>query len=264
MGVNVLPSSHGFDSLWEGEDGLSVVVVAQDEEERIGDCLASVAWADEIVVVDGGSADCTVEICREQGATVYERPWAGYAEQWGWALRQAAGPWLLMLAADERVSPELGLEIEELFASGPSCLGYYVPIRNHLGGRWMRYAGLYPDYHLRLFRQGRWRLIGQVHERVEVDGPVGHLRGDIVHYTYRDLGDYLGKIVHYGALEAEERWARGERARWFDFLKPPVLFLKLYVVQQGWRDGVLGLVNSVFLAFALFVRYARLWEKEGG
>jgi len=241
---------------------LSVVIIAQNEAHRIRPCLESVSWADEIVFVDGGSQDETVAIAREFTNRVYERPWPGFAAQWRWALKQAKGPWLLMLAADERVSPELQREIKTLMASEPTYVGYLIPIRNHLGNCWMRYAGLYPDPHLRLFRQGKWRLVGQVHERIIVDGPVGRLRGDIIHYTYRDLADYLSKIDHYTTLEAEERWARGERVRWFDFLKPVILFLKLYLWQQGWRDGTLGLINSVFLSYSLFLRYAKLWENQ--
>jgi glycosyltransferase involved in cell wall biosynthesis len=243
---------------------LSVVIITKNEEARVRDCLESVRWAEEIIVVDACSEDRTIEICREYTEKVHRKAWQGYATQKNWGIAQASGNWVLSLDADERVSAELREEILNLLHDSPDVDGFYIPRKNYLGRRWMRYAGQYPDYQLRLFCRGRGRFVGRVHEKVELDGSTGYLRHPIDHYTYCDLRDYLRKIEQYAGLEAQERWERGERASWRDALKPIVLFFCLYLGKGGWREGWLGLINSIFLAFYLFLRAAWLWELQTG
>jgi glycosyltransferase involved in cell wall biosynthesis len=242
--------------------GLTAIVITRDEAMRIRPCLDSIAWVDEIMVLDAESTDETVAICREYTDRVYVRPWPGYAAQKNYGIEQASGAWILSLDADERCSPGLQTEIQGLLATEPDCDGYYIPFRNYLGTRWLRYAGLYPDYHLRLFRKNSGRFVGTVHETVRVDGKVGHLRNDVLHYTYRDLSDYLSKVDRYTTLEAQDRLARGLRARWRDFLRPPAVFLWLFIGKQGWRSPASGLIVSAFQAFYVFLRYAKLWEMQ--
>jgi len=240
-----------------------VVIITKNEEARIRDCLESVRWADEIIIVDACSEDRTIEICREYTDKVYRKAWQGYAAQKNWGIAQASGDWVLCLDADERVSPELRGEIINLLHGSPNVDGFYLPRKNYLGDRWMRYAGLYPDYKLRLFRKGKGHFEGVVHERVKVRGEVGYLKGAILHHTYKDLSDYWDKINQYTSIEAEELFQQGARFRWYMLLRPLALFFWLYIFRQGWRNGFLGLVNSLFLSWYQFLKYAKLWEKRG-
>jgi len=166
----------------------------------------------------------------------------------------------LSLDADEQVSADLREEILNLLHDSPNVDGFYLPRKNYLGGRWMRYAGLYPDYKLRLFRKGKGDFEGVVHERIKVKGEVGYLKGAILHHTYKALADYWDKINQYTSIEAEELFRQGAHLRWYMLLRPLALFFWLYIFRQGWRDGFLGLVNSLFLSWYQFLKYAKLWE----
>jgi glycosyltransferase involved in cell wall biosynthesis len=239
---------------------ISVVIITKNEEVRIRACLETVCWADEIVVVDAYSIDQTVAICHEYTDRVYQRDWPGYAVQKNWGLEQATGDWVLSLDADEEVTPGLQAEIQTILVVESPYVGYLIPRRNYLGSHWMRYAGQYPDYQLRLFRRDRGRFVGTIHERVQVDGPVGRLRGDIIHYTYRDLSDYWLRMERYASLEAQAQFQAGKRVRFTAPLRALTLAAWLYTVCGGWRGGFLGLINSLFPAFYQFLIAAKLWE----
>src|SRR5439155_137143 len=222
---------------------LSVVVVTRDEEERLRACLESVAWADEIVVVDAESEDKTVTIAREFTDRVVVRPWPGYAAQKNAALDLATGDWALSLDADEVVSPELRSEIAGVLASDGPADGYAVPRRNIFWGRWVRHGGLYPDWQVRLFRRGRGRFVDRaVHESVDVDGAVARLRGHLEHCSYRDVADFLARADRYTSLAADE-WVRAGRPSrpLRDMVARPVgRFLGMYVARAGFLDGWRG------------------------
>lgn len=241
---------------------LSVTIVAQDEESDIGDCLASVAWADEVVVVDGGSRDRTVEKALRAGARVVHQPWLGYAAQKNFAIDCATHEWIFSLDADERVTPELRAEISAVLDRGPDCDGYDVPRRSYFLGQWMRHGGWYPDYNLRLFRKGKGRFrLRAVHERVDVEGRVGRLRSPIDHYTYRSLSEYVQRMDRYAALGASELRKAGVVPGPFDLLGRPVAtFLRMYVAKQGFRDGMRGLLLAGCYAAYTFLKYAKAWE----
>jgi glycosyltransferase involved in cell wall biosynthesis len=171
--------------------GLSVVVVTRDEEERIRTCLESVAWADELIVIDAESQDKTAAIARELTDHVVVRPWPGYAAQKNYGLEMARGAWILSLDADETVSPALREEIQAIVERDGPRDGYEVPRRNIFWGRWVRHGGLYPDWQLRLFRRGRGRFGERaVHESARVDGAVGRLTGHLEHRSYRDVAGW--------------------------------------------------------------------------
>ncbi|MBI4320667.1 MAG: glycosyltransferase family 2 protein [Chloroflexi bacterium] len=238
---------------------VSVVIIAFNEAAGIRECLGSVAWCDDIVVVDSGSTDGTPEICRQVTSKVFIRPWPGYSAQRNWAHQQARHPWIFILDADERVSSELRREIE-LLDPPDDVDGYTATCRNYLGGRWMRYGGLYPDFHLRLFRADKCTYAGQVHEQPAISGKVLPLRGDVIHYTYDDFADYLAKINRYTSLQAEEFQRAGTRPRWL-LLKPFVYFVRAFVRDAGWRDGSFGLLYSAMIGLYPLVLYAKLWEK---
>jgi len=188
---------------------LSVVVVTLNEEERIRACLESVAWADEVIVVDAESHDKTAAIARELTDHVFVRPWPGFAAQKNFGIDQAHGEWILSLDADEVVSPALREEIQAELAAAGRHQGYSVPRRNVFWDRWVRHGGLYPDWQLRLFRRGRGRFVARaVHESVVVDGSVGRLRGHLEHRSYRDVADFLERTDRYTTLAADD-WLAG-------------------------------------------------------
>lgn len=243
---------------------ISVTIITLNEEDRLGDALDSVAWADEIVVVDAGSTDRTVEIARQYTDRVIVRAWPGYAAQKNFADSQASGDWILSIDADERVSPELRHTIEELRHYGPRHDGYRLARRAWYMGRWIRHCGWYPDYQLRLYRRDRACWTGEyVHESVRVDGSVGTLSGDLWHLTRRSVGEHHEVLGRYTTLAAEQESLRGKRATLTRLLIQPLLtFLRSYVLKQGFRDGIPGLVISSFAAYYVFLKYAKLWEKQ--
>lgn len=243
---------------------LSAVVITKDEEERVRACLESVAWADEVVVVDAESTDKTAQIAREFTDHVYVRPWPGFAAQKNFGLEQATGDWTLSVDADEEVSRELREEIETvLAASGAACAGYRIPRRNLFRGRFIRHGGLYPDWQLRLFRRGRGRFVARaVHESVEVEGEVGRLRAALVHRSYRDVADFLARADRYSTLAAEEWLESGRPARLSDLvLRPAGRFLSMYVVHAGFLDGWRGFLLAALYAYYVLIRSAKVWER---
>ncbi len=242
---------------------LSAVVITLNEEDRLRACLESVAWADEIVVVDAESPDKTVQIAREFTERVVVRPWAGFAAQKNFALGLATGDWLLSLDADEEVSAELRDEIHALLRGHATCDGYAVPRRNIFHDRWIRHGGLYPDWQIRLFRRGRARFRDrEVHESVQVEGRVGRLRAALLHRSYRNVADFLARADRYSTLAAEE-WRRGgRRARGRDLLLRPLgRFLGMYVLRLGFLDGWRGLLLATLYAYYVGMRSAKALER---
>jgi glycosyltransferase involved in cell wall biosynthesis len=244
------------------EEKLSVVLIAQNEEKRIGAALDSVAWADERLVVDGGSRDATIEICRERRARVEEHPFTSYAEQKNFALDLASNNWVFSLDADEKSSDTLSDEIQSLRRSGFNASGYRIPRVNYYLGRFVRSTAWYPDHQLRLFdrRRGRWE--GKyVHESVRVDGPVGKLEGEILHHSYEDVNDHVERLNHYADLAARQMFEADRKTSLMPaMVLPPLVFLKNYIVKCGFRDGSVGLVVSSMNAFYVYMKFIKLWE----
>jgi glycosyltransferase involved in cell wall biosynthesis len=243
---------------------LSVTIITRNEAAQVGDCLESVGWADELVVVDTGSVDQTVEICAKYTPHVYRRAWEGYAQAKNAAIALASGDWILSLDADERVSAGLQAEITTLqrlpMATGAD--GYAVPRRNYLWGSWLQHGGLYPDYQLRLFKRGKGRFKAQhVHESVAIEGRVERLRHPIEHFSYQGMSDIIQRLDRYTELAALDRWEQGQSFCLSALITRPVgRFLRNYVLKQGVRDGIPGLIMAVSYAYGVFVREARLWE----
>jgi glycosyltransferase involved in cell wall biosynthesis len=243
---------------------LSVVVVTQNEEERIRACLESASWADELIVVDAESSDKTATVARELTDHVFVRPWPGFAAQKNFGLEQARGDWILSLDADELVSIPLRQEIAAILAGGGEHAGYAIPRRNVFWGRWIRHGGLYPDWQLRLFRRGRGRFTERtVHESVTVDGSVGRLSGHLEHRSYRDVADFLERADRYSTLAAGEWLATGRRSRPLTDLvvRPAGRFLTMYVARAGFLDGWRGFLLAVLYAYYVLMRSAKVWER---
>lgn len=246
---------------------LSAVVIAQNEEANIRECIKSVSFADEVLVCDGGSADRTVEIAEQLGATVLYREFDGFAAQKNFVVDQAKGPWILSLDADERCTPELASEIQGLLTSnaGNFAAGYHVPRKNYFGDRWVRTGGWWPDYNLRLFRKRAGRFVQrQVHESVTVDGRVETLKGAIEHRTYQDLEDFITRMNSYSSLAARQGFEDGKRLKPGDLtLRPMVAFLKMFVLRRGFMDGTIGFQLAVMHAIYTYSKYAKLRELYG-
>ena len=243
---------------------LSVVVVTLNEEARIRECLDSVAWADEVVVVDAESQDKTAAIAREATDQVIVRPWPGFAAQKNFGLEQASGEWILSLDADETVSPALRAEITAVLERGGAAAGYAVPRRNVFWGRWVRHGGLYPDWQIRLFRRGKGRFIDRaVHESVTIEGDVARLSGHLEHRSYRDVGDFLARADRYTSLAADEWVAAGRPSRpLVDMVaRPAGRFLSMYVARAGFLDGWRGFLLATLYAYYVLMRSAKIWER---
>lgn len=249
---------------------LSVAIVAHNEAENLARTLASVTWADEIVLVDSGSVDGTLEIAREYGATIYQEPWKGYGGQVNSALDKCTHPWILNLDADEVVTPELALRIQSLLAGTPASEGYTVARLNLIFGRWMRHGGLYPDRKLRLFRRGfaRLREDTEPHATPKPNGPVAHLDGgDLLHYQYPTLDSYIEHMHRYSTASIPLMVTRGRTSRTAiaflrnTVLNPALTFLYNYFFRLGFLDGREGL--TFHLNHALYVNWkyvkARAW-----
>ncbi|HEX4846234.1 MAG TPA: glycosyltransferase family 2 protein [Geothrix sp.] len=227
----------------------SVVIVTKNEEANLAACLESVAWADERIVVDSFSTDGTVAIAQARTPHVFIRAWKGYADQKNFGIDQAAGEWVLILDADERVSPELAREIQALAEQPRKEKVFRIPFKNHLGGFWLAHGGLYPDYHPRLFRKGSARYgAREIHETLDYEGPAGRLKHPILHFTYADIATYLHKVNHYTSLEAEHLHLQGFVVRWWHFLSPLSRFFKFYVRKRGFQDGFHGFASALLLS----------------
>jgi glycosyltransferase involved in cell wall biosynthesis len=242
---------------------LTVTVITLNEAAHIDACLASVSacGADEILVIDSGSTDGTPELARKRGARVIVKDWPGYAAQKNFAAAQASHDWILSVDADERVTPELGVEIRQLLGTEPAASGYRVPrVTWHLG-QWIRVTDWYPDYQLRLYdrRRAKWAA-RRVHESVVADGLVALTKGELQHYAYRDVSHHFTTMDKYTTLAAEDMHAQGRRAGVFDLvLHPPAAFLRNYILRRGFMAGTAGFMISAMNSFYVFMKFAKLW-----
>ena len=240
---------------------LSLVVITRDAAKDLAACLASAPFASEMVVVDAGSRDDTVEIARGSRARVLEEPWRGFGPQKAFAVASAAHDWVLCLDADERATPALERAIRGAFAAGePPAPAYAIARRNRFLGRWLSHGEGYPDWNVRLFdrRRARWSD-DVVHERVLVDGRAARLEGDLLHASAESIDDYVAKQNRYTTLQAEAMHARGEHAGFARLaLSPLARFLRFYVVKLGFLDGAAGFAHIAIGAFASFLKYAKL------
>jgi glycosyltransferase involved in cell wall biosynthesis len=237
-------------------------VIARDEAANIAAALASVAWADEIVVVDSESTDGTAALARGAGARVEIRPWPGYSAQKNYAASIAANDWILSLDADERVTPSLAAEITALLAAEPPRRGYRIPRVSHYLGRWIRGTDWYPDYQLRLYdrRAGQWN--GRpVHESVALDGEPGLLTHDLQHFPYRDISDHLATIDRYTTLAAAQMRGEGRVPSILGLvLHPPFAFFRNYILRGGFRNAGAGFIVSALNSYYVFLKLAKARE----
>src|SRR5579885_66488 len=242
---------------------LSACIIALNEADRIGACIESLAFCDEIVVVDSGSSDGTRELAASAGARVVEHPFEGYRAQKDFAVSQARHDWGLCLDADERITPALRASIEAAREGGfAGAAGYRFARATEYFGAFLRHGNAYPDRVLRLFdrRRGGWRGEREIHEHVEVDGRVVTLAGDLEHRAYRSLGDQLDRLQRYARLMAAHLHARGRRARWWNLvLNPAWRFMRGYLLRLGFLDGWRGFVYACVEANYVRQKFVMLW-----
>ncbi len=242
---------------------ISALVLTKNVKPLLGDCLASLAWVDELVVVDDESRDGSLEMARSHGAKLFTRRLDSFDAQRNYGLDQCTGEWVLVVDADERLTPDGIAEIRVVLAESRPEVGYRLPRDSYFLGRKIRGCGWSPDYVLRLFRREGVRYAGRVHEGVEIDGPVGILRHPLQHFTQQTIWQCIEKTNQYTELAVPALYAKGRRATLVDLLlHPPFTFLKLYLLKLGIRDGMAGFAISMLNAYSVFVKYLKLWYYE--
>lgn len=250
---------------------LSIVIIAKNEEKRIKDCIESiVGWADEVIVIDDESNDRTEKIAKNLGATVLVKKMEIEGKHRNWAYAQARNEWVLSLDADERPTEELIKEIEEAIASNPKENAFTIPRRNFIGDYWIRWGGQYPAPQLKLFRRlkFKWEEV-EVHPRAFLDGECGHLRQDLIHYTYRDWADFLKKLNNQTTLEAKKWYKLSSTDPKKSGYKMNLLhalwrtldrFIRAFIVKRGYRDGFIGFMVAYYSSLYQIVSFAKYKE----
>ena len=247
---------------------LSIAILAHNEAANLRRTLESVAWADELILVDSGSTDNTVAIAQEFGVKVFSETWKGYGPQMNSAIDKGTSDWVFSLDADEVMTPELQAEIAALITGTPEFDAYWIPRRNRIFGRWMRHGGQYPDYKLRLFRQGTARLPEDTepHATPKWKGPKGKLKGDLLHYQYPTVALYIEHMNRYSSASVPLVLRKGRNCRGvfefvtMTFINPILTFVKNYIFRLGFLDGRQGLLFHLYHSSYISWKYAKAWE----
>lgn len=244
---------------------ISACIITYNEEDRIEGALESLKdVVDEIIVVDACSTDRTPQILQSHNVKFFQRKWEGYSSQKNFAISQASYPWILSIDADERLSAELRKEILQLKEIEPNVDAFRIKRKNFYLGKWIRHSGWYPDRKVRLFRKEKAHWEGDfVHERLVIKGRIKDLKGEILHYSYRNLSDNVLRIERYSNLSAEKMWREGKRSSYLKiFFLPFFTFLRRFIFQGGFLDGIHGLIISFFSSYYVFLKFAKLYELQ--
>ncbi|MBM4276294.1 MAG: glycosyltransferase family 2 protein [Deltaproteobacteria bacterium] len=245
-----------------GKLPISVYVLTFNNRRTIEQCLKSLDWAEELVVVDSGSTDGTYEVCQRYTDKLYRKEFQGHRDQYQYAADLTTREWVMFVDADEEVPLELVEEIGRMLKdSAEGVDGFFVYRRTYYLGKWIRYGGWYPDGEIRLYRRDKGRWEGGLHAKILVGGKVSVLKNKYLHYTYRDISDQIQTIDKYSRIAAEDMAQRGEKFSFFKLLfHPPFRFIKEYLLKSGFRDGLPGLIIIVSTMFYVFIKYAKLRE----
>ncbi len=262
-----MKSAKGVPSLQElrdtpGREPVSVIITTYNEERNIVDCIESVLWADEILVVDSYSKDSTLELAKPYPVKILQREYFGSAAQKNWSMDQVEHNWVLILDADERVPEELARELLSLAIEGPRFNGYYIRRRNILLDRTIRHSGWSTDKVIRFFSKTKGRYPNRrVHTDLDISGPIPTLRNPLVHYTYRDFDQYFEKLLNYAEWGAAQGFREGRRVGFLSVAGRPLWrFFRTYILQLGILDGLHGVAVCGLQAVAVFLKYLRHWE----
>lgn len=245
---------------------VSAKINVYNEEANIADVCETVAWADEIVIVDSASTDRTQEIARRYTDRVFNHSFRGYKDKHEFSDSMTTGDWIFWIDADERVTPELRAAIEALRERDPATLpdGFRIVRRTYYLSRWIKHSGWYPDYQMRLYRKAAsyWDGIAP-HETARVKGRIETLPGELLHYTKRSLSEHHRVLDSYTTLAAAHHFKQGRRVRALDlFILPIAAFIRTYLLKQGFRDGVPGLIIALQTAYSVFLKFAKVWENH--
>ena len=244
------------------ETTIGALVLTYNEEDRIKECLKSLSWVDEIVIIDSFSEDNTVSICTEYTDKIYQREFDNFSVQRNYGLQKIETDWVLILDADERITESLSSEIIEEIKS-PNYKAYEIPRKNFFMGKWLKCCGLYPDYTVRLFKNNNINYENKVHEGINYDGERGQFENDLLHHTYRNLSHYSKKLNHYAELSAKDKFQAGIQTNIFYIVVRPLFdFIQMYIFQRGFLGGGPGLIYSIIHSYYTFLKYARLWEQR--
>jgi Glycosyltransferases involved in cell wall biogenesis len=245
---------------------ISVKINVCNEEDNIGAVCESVSWADEIVIVDSDSTDRTIEIAKKYTDRIYNREFRGYKDKHEYSDSLTVGDWIFWIDADERVTPELRASIDTVRKRDPATLpdGFRIARHTRYLSRWISHSTWYPDYQMRLYRKAAsyWDGVSP-HETARVRGPVEILKGELRHHTKRNLTEHQEVMNSYSSLAADYLDRNGKTIRGPElFFVPFAVFFRTYIIKQGFRDGIPGLIISIFTAYSVFLKYAKLWEKK--
>jgi len=241
---------------------LSVIIITKNEQDNIKDCLESVKWADEIIVVDSGSTDKTEEICRKYTNKFYVKDWPGFGIQKQNSLDLATHEWVLSIDADERVTSDLRNEIISVLSSNSNVNGYLIPRLSNYLGKDIRHAGWYPDYTLRLVKRGKSHFTKDiVHEKMVVDGAIQKISNHFLHFPFKDIEHHFQKLNDYSTLSANKMHREGKKVGWILIvLKTLLAFIRSYILKLGILDGWPGLIVSVSTSLSVYMKYVKLKE----
>jgi glycosyltransferase involved in cell wall biosynthesis len=245
---------------------ISAYVLTKNEEKHIRECIESVKWADEILIVDDFSKDSTVEISKRMGCKVVQNKFEYFGKQRNFALTQCSNDWIICLDADERITPELKEEIEQEFKNTPRADAFIAPRKSKFINKWILHSGWYPDYrHPVLFNKNKMKYKDQlVHEDIEYTGKKIYFKGDILHYPYDSIKQFVKKSDFYTDLRSKEMFGRGEKFKVLNlFVNPSIMFFKMYIIKKGFLDGLTGLILALlYSSFYTLMKYIKLWELE--
>jgi glycosyltransferase involved in cell wall biosynthesis len=244
---------------------VTAVIAAHDESANILDCVASLRWTREVIVVENDSTDDTIALARRAGATVISPPFTTIGAARNNAIAEAKTAWILVVDADERCTPELAAEVREVIAEQNALIAYRIPRRNYFLGREIKHGGWGAgnDHPIRLFGSEHRYDASQVHEHVEVSGRPGELKNALLHYTYTSLDQYFEKLDRYSRWWADQNYIKGRRGTAAAVVvKPPARFVKMYILKGGFLDGTRGLILACLAAASVMAKYARLWERS--
>lgn len=243
---------------------LSVVVITKNEQDNIQECLESVKWANEIILVDAQSTDRTVEIAKKYTDKIFIKEWKGYSDAKNFGTQYTTSNWIFYLDADERITDELREEILQIISGeNDEIVGYMVARRTYFLGKWIRHCGWYPNYVMRMVKKGYGKFNDlNVHERLVVSGKVGKFKNDLLHYTDKNLYHYFEKFNDYTNLAAIDLVDKEKKFKLINLLLNPIFtFIRMYFLRLGFLDGIHGLVLCTLSSFYVFTKYAKLWEK---
>lgn len=243
---------------------ISVNIITKNEENNIAECIDSVAWADEIIVVDSGSTDRTEELCRRDKVKFFFNKWGGFAPQRAFALNKSNGDWVFVIDADERVTPELKDEVVKTVSQNNTNFnGYKIARRSYCLGKWVKYNGWYPGYQMRLFRKSSTRVADRlVHEGYEVSGNTGILNSDFLHYTLENIEQFMTKVNRCAILQAIEKEGRKKVGFSDIFLHPLATFIRGFIFKKGFLDGTAGLIIAYFDVITNMLTYMNLYQLQ--